>query len=59
MLGLYKAAHKGLQWVVLLLLLALIATILISARQSLLLINKELMGDVMRRNGKGPCSGIL
>ena len=59
MLGLYTAAHKGLQWVVLLDLLALIATILISARQSLLAINKELMGDFTRRNGKGPCSGIL
>lgn len=58
-LALYNAAHNGLQWVVLVLLLALIATILISAKQSLLPINRELMGDVMRKNGNGPCSGIL
>lgn len=62
MLGLKSAAHKGFQWVVLVrvLLAAFIATILISAKQSLLLINSELMlGDVKRRNGNGPCSGIL
>ena len=59
MLGLYRAAVRGLQWVVLAFLFALIATILISAKQSLLPIKRELMGEVMRRNGKGPCSGIL